>query len=87
MRDCPRCYPEMPRGGQRFSSKLTEDEALAVPCATCAAEITEPCDFSYYSTRVLGILVKGAPGVHAARYALGVRMKDARGRRAGRVAA
>jgi hypothetical protein len=77
----------MPRGGQRFPSRLTEDETLTVPCTTCGAEITEPCDFSYHSTRVLGIFVKDAPRTHSARYALGLRMTDARKRRAEKAAA
>jgi hypothetical protein len=68
-------------------SALTGDEALAAPCTTCGSETGDPCDFGYYALRVLGMFVKDAPGVHAARYALGVRMKEARRRRAERMAA
>jgi hypothetical protein len=68
-------------------SKLTEDEALAVPCTTCGADAGESCDFSYYVHHFLGMFVRGAPNVHTARYALGVRVKEARGRRAERTTA
>jgi hypothetical protein len=67
----------------RTPSKVTSDQALAVPCVRCAADPGSPCDLSYYPSW-LGIAVKDAPKVHTRRYQLAADFADARVREAAR---